>query len=225
MGNIITILSIAIPTAVAVVVGLLTMAEYHLAEYFIIGIAAAIASLSLVWGIASKESINLRLSIGIIGVLISTLFLNPAIWWVEAKENAVSAASENVSNLSDDQLRARASVLARNIRDFEAKYKEELIEAVPMIDQQTLTQAQIDEKWLERSNTLIRATARANIDFKRLLLPELVMLIKVMRDRIPGEIPTIPPEALATLNGEPAASASAASSAADYLEVLASKLP
>jgi hypothetical protein len=88
-----------------------------------------------------------------------------------------------------------------------------------------LTQQQIDEKWIERSNTLIRVTSRANVEFKRLFLPELVALIKVMRERIPGEIPAIPPDALATLNGEPAASPSAASAAADYLEVLASKLP
>ena len=227
MRLIITFLSIAIPVAIGVVGVLLTMTppEYIIAEYFIIGIAAAIGSLSLIWGVASSEPINLRLSIGIVGVLISTLALHPAIWWVEAKENAASAASENISDLSDDQLRARASALARNIRDFEAKYKDELIEAVPMIDQPTLTQEQIDERWIERSNTLVRVTTRANNDFKRLFLPELVALIKVMRDRISGEIPPVPPEALATLNGEPASSPSAASAAADYLEVLASKLP
>jgi len=227
MRLIIAFLAIAIPIAIGVVGVLLTMnpPEYHVAEYFIIGIAAAIASLSLVWAIASSESINLRLPIGLIGVLVSTLTLNPAIWWVEAKENAVSAASENISDLSDDQLRARASVLARNIRDFEAKYKDELIEAVPMIDEPTLTQKQIDEKWIERSNTLIRVTTRANNEFRRLFLPELIALIKVMRDRISGEIPPVPSEALATLNGEPASSPSAASAAADYLEVLASKLP
>lgn len=159
MRLIIAFLAIAIPIAIGVVGVLLTMnpPEYHVAEYFIIGIAAAIASLSLVWAIASSKSINLRLPIGLIGVLVSTLTLNPAIWWVEAKENAVSAASENISDLSDDQLRARASVLARNIRDFEAKYKDELIEAVPMIDEPTLTQKQIDEKWIERSNTLIKS--------------------------------------------------------------------
>jgi len=227
VGYIIAILSIAIPTAIAVVLGLLTMTppEYQVAEYFIIGIAAAIGSLSLIWGIASSESINLRLPIGIIGILVSTLALHPAIWWVEAKESAASAASENISDLSDDQLRGRASVLAHSIRDFEARYKEELVEAVPMIDPTTLTQEQIDEKWIERSNTLVRVTARANIDFKRLLLPQLIALIKVMRDRIPGDVPAIPPEALATLNGEPAESPSAASATADYLEILASKLP
>jgi hypothetical protein len=136
MGYVIAILSIAIPIAIAAVIGLLTMTppDYVVAEYFIIGIAAAIGSLSLIWGIASSESVNLRLSIGMIGILFSTLALHPAIWWVEAKENVVSAASENISDLSDDQLRARASALSSKIRDFETKYKEELIEAVPMID-------------------------------------------------------------------------------------------
>jgi hypothetical protein len=227
MGYIIAILSVAIPTAIAVVLGLLAMTppEYQIAEYFIIGIAAAIGSLSLIWGITSTEGINLRLSIGIVGILFSTLGINPALWWLEAKANSVSAASENISNLSDDQLRARASVLSTKMRDFETRFKEELIDAVPMIDRPTLTQEQIDELWIERSNTLVRVSSKANIEFKRLFLPELVALIKVMRERIPGEIPPIPPEALATLNGEPASSSSASSSAADYLEVLASKLP
>jgi hypothetical protein len=94
-----------------------------------------------------------------------------------------------------------------------------------MIDRPELSKEQIDENWLERSNNLVRVTARANIEFNRLFLRELVALIKVMRDRIPGEMPAIPSEALATLNGEPAANPSAASAAADYLEVLASKLP
>ena len=75
MGYIIAILSIAIPTAVAVVIGLLCMTppEYSMAEYFIIGIASAIGLLSLVWGIASSEKISLRLPIGVVGILFATL--------------------------------------------------------------------------------------------------------------------------------------------------------
>lgn len=168
MGYVIAILAIAVPVAIAIVIGLLTMAspDYAAAVWLIIAICAGIGALSFLWGIGAKEPIYLRLGIGIVGVLFSILALPPAIWWVEAKEGAISAASENISDLSDDQLRARASSLARRIRDFEAKYKEELIETVPMIDKQTLTQEQIGEKWIERSNTLVRVTTRANIDFK-----------------------------------------------------------
>ena len=58
------------------------------------------------------------------------------------------------------------------MRDFEIKYKDELIETVPMLDQQTLTKEQVDEKWLERSNTLVKVTTRANnIE----ILPELLL--------------------------------------------------
>jgi hypothetical protein len=226
VGYVLAILGGAIPIAIAAFVGALSMTppDFSLARWLVIGIAAAIGALSFLWAMTAKEPMNFRLGLGIVGVLFAILALPLTIWWVEAKETAVNPASENISALSDDELRGRASSLSREIRQFEAKYLQELADTVPMSDPPSLTKEQINELWLERSNALIRITARANIEFRRLFLQQLISIIKAMRDRIPNEDPPIPPEAIPALKGELAGSHSA-SATADYLEILASKLP
>jgi hypothetical protein len=197
---------------------------YDFSRDAIVIAACCIAIVGVLWAADEKTPPRGRIASGISLVVIAVLGAVFFVAWVKEREqrDLEKFAFENLSTISDGELKSRASELARELKDFEKETQ--LAEpSLEIPDSRNLTEDQRREQWRESDQRLTMHTQKTNIEFRRLYLPRASSLVAEMRARIPGQ--TEPPLAARPGLAGMMAGVRPASALADYILDLAQKLP
>lgn len=137
-----------------------------------------------------------------------------------------SYSLQNLSMLSDDELKTQSQILSKQLRDFQADVtlrETQLFENEMPPPMNTLPAKRI-EIFRRESKRLMQRSMLDNIEYRRKLFPRAMALVAEIRGREMGTAPSPPTDAHPALVGLLAGPAPL-NALADYIEDLASRLP
>ncbi len=164
--------------------------------------------------------------------------------WTTAKQEEVSAknqqtldvikvavlpdtnsAVQNLSHLSNNQIKQHVSTLAARMRTFEAGLKSTQMRDMAQQLPKGASQQQREADWNAKTATMFSQSAEAQSQFRSQFLPQALALREIMSKRLGILQPCPSDRKTVALDFGMLAGASPVSDAADYLEGLARQLP
>jgi hypothetical protein len=224
LGVVGTLVVLAFGTCIGVLS--MTPPEYWLAKGCLVGAALGLSLIGLFWAATVVDTdLWLKLGVGLLAVWFSVVGLPLFLALIDAKETRgiISSPLENLATLSDDDLRQRSSSLSNELHKFESDYDPTNPALTPQY-KFNLSKERQAEEWREYTNKIIIYYTKRNIEFIRLYSARITSIIAEMQARIPGGPPPVPVLAVPALSGNLAGGAPV-SAVADYIVLLASKLP
>lgn len=193
--------------------------------------------------------ISNKMVVFLIGVALLVMFIG---WWTTAEQEEASAkreikldrlqetldtiksampvpdtgsAVQNLSQLSNIQLRQRVSDLTARMRTFEAGIKESQMKELSSRSPANLSPEQRQTEWNAYTARMLSQSAEAQAQFRSQFLPQALALREAISTRVGILQPYSSDPKTVALDYGMLAGVSPISDAADYLESLARRLP
>jgi len=183
-----------------------------------------------IWGVSSSDPPHHKLRVGIPGLILVVIFLSGVFWYFEFREqqDLLKFHDDEIVVLTNADLKKRAYKLIDNLKDYDVSREEALIAIMNSITTRVYPNDPQGRHriFFEDGNRLGAEGERQNAIWRRDFWPQVLGIIRVVRQRVTVPIPEPDTSVSAALEaGTLVGGIAPASAVAAYLETVVATLP